>query len=86
MRAKAIPKEMRAVRAAIAGTLGVVFRDLTARESLSPPWRDLLVGCAAWRLEGSARRRFVSGYVGEQFATLRQWICCARFDAPRRGG
>src|SRR5260370_39301001 len=22
---------------------GVVFRDLTARESLSPPWRDLLV-------------------------------------------
>jgi ATP-dependent Lhr-like helicase len=49
---------------------GVVFRDLTARESLSPPWRDLLVALRRLEARGEVRGgRFVSGFVGEQFAT-----------------
>src|SRR6185436_10299644 len=49
---------------------GVVFRDLTARESLCPRWRDLLVALRRLEARGEVRGgRFVSGYVGEQFAT-----------------
>ena len=48
---------------------GVVFRELLARESILPRWRDLLI--AFRRLEDRAEirgGRFVSGFVGEQFA------------------
>jgi ATP-dependent Lhr-like helicase len=48
---------------------GVVFRDLLARESLSPPWRDLLVQYRRMEFQGEIRGgRFVDGFVGEQFA------------------
>ncbi|MBV8819115.1 MAG: DEAD/DEAH box helicase, partial [Acidobacteriaceae bacterium] len=48
---------------------GVVFRDLIARESLAPAWRDLLVVFRRMEAKGEIRGgRFVSGYVGEQFA------------------
>lgn len=48
---------------------GVVFRDLLGRESLSPPWRDLLVQYRRMELRGEIRGgRFVSGFTGEQFA------------------
>ncbi|MBZ5604861.1 MAG: DEAD/DEAH box helicase [Acidobacteriia bacterium] len=48
---------------------GVVFRDLLARESLAPAWRDLLVVLRRMEARGEIRGgRFVSGYVGEQFA------------------
>jgi len=48
---------------------GVVFRDLLARESLSPPWRDLLVQYRRMEFKGEIRGgRFVDGFVGEQFA------------------
>jgi len=48
---------------------GVVFRELLARESVLPPWRDLLVTFR--RLEDRADvrgGRFLSGLIGEQFA------------------
>ncbi|MGH8427202.1 MAG: DEAD/DEAH box helicase [Gammaproteobacteria bacterium] len=48
---------------------GVIFRALAARESLMPPWRELLRAC--WRLEarGEIRGgRFVAALAGEQFA------------------
>lgn len=48
---------------------GVVMRDLLARESRAPAWRDI-VGCYR-RMEarGEIRGgRFVAGFVGEQFA------------------
>lgn len=49
---------------------GVVFRDLMARESLAPKWRDLLVALRRLEARGEIRGgRFVSGFVGEQFAT-----------------
>ncbi|MBH0204624.1 MAG: DEAD/DEAH box helicase [Nitrospira sp.] len=48
---------------------GVVFRDLLARESLVPSWRDLLVQYRRMEMGGEVRGgRFVSGFVGEQFA------------------
>jgi ATP-dependent Lhr-like helicase len=48
---------------------GVVFRDLLARETLAPAWRDLLVALRRMEARGEIRGgRFVSGFVGEQFA------------------
>ncbi|MDQ2817070.1 MAG: DEAD/DEAH box helicase [Candidatus Eremiobacteraeota bacterium] len=47
---------------------GVVFRDLIARETLAPPWRELLVALRRMEDRGEIRGgRFVSGFVGEQF-------------------
>jgi ATP-dependent Lhr-like helicase len=48
---------------------GVVFRDLLPRETLMPPWRDLLVQYRRmeWREEVRGGR-FVGGFTGEQFA------------------
>ncbi|HXE90748.1 MAG TPA: DEAD/DEAH box helicase [Terriglobales bacterium] len=48
---------------------GVVFRDLLARETIVPKWRELLE--AFRRLEARGEvcgGRFVSGFLGEQFA------------------
>jgi ATP-dependent Lhr-like helicase len=48
---------------------GVVFRDLLTRETLAPPWRDLLVELRRMEARGEIRGgRFVAGFVGEQFA------------------
>jgi ATP-dependent Lhr-like helicase len=48
---------------------GVVFRDLLARESLTFAWRDLLKIYRTMEAQGQLRGgRFVSGFVGEQFA------------------
>src|SRR5436309_1126677 len=48
---------------------GVVFRDLLQRESLPTAWRDLLMCYRKMELRGLIRGgRFVSGFVGEQFA------------------
>jgi ATP-dependent helicase Lhr and Lhr-like helicase len=48
---------------------GVLFRDLLARETNSPPWRELLPVLRRMEAQGEIRGgRFVSGFVGEQFA------------------
>jgi ATP-dependent helicase Lhr and Lhr-like helicase len=48
---------------------GVVFRDLLARETLAPPWRDLLQVLRRLEARGEIRGgRFVAGFIGEQFA------------------
>jgi len=48
---------------------GVVFRDLLARETLAPPWRELLTVLRRKEAQGEIRGgRFVSGFSGEQFA------------------
>ena len=48
---------------------GVVFRDLVRRETLMPPWRDLLASLRRMEARGEVRGgRFVAGFVGEQFA------------------
>jgi ATP-dependent Lhr-like helicase len=63
---------------------GVVFRELLAREANLPTWRELLIAFRRLEDRGEIRGgRFVTGFVGEQFAlpiaveTLR-----ARRDRP----
>jgi ATP-dependent Lhr-like helicase len=48
---------------------GVLFRDVVARETLAPPWREVLAVLRRLEARGEIRGgRFVAGYVGEQFA------------------
>lgn len=48
---------------------GVLFRDLLARETLSPPWRELLPVLRKLEAQGEIRGgRFVAGFSGEQYA------------------
>jgi ATP-dependent helicase Lhr and Lhr-like helicase len=48
---------------------GIVIRDLLARESNLPTWRELLVGFRRLEDRGEIRGgRFVDGFLGEQFA------------------
>ncbi|MBZ5521408.1 MAG: DEAD/DEAH box helicase [Acidobacteriia bacterium] len=48
---------------------GVVFRELLVRESILPRWRDLLIAFRRLEDRGEIRGgRFVSGFIGEQFA------------------
>ena len=48
---------------------GVVFREMLARESNLPKWRDLLIAFRRLEDRGEVRGgRFVNGFLGEQFA------------------
>ncbi len=48
---------------------GVVFREVIARESIVPRWRELLITFRRLEDRGEIRGgRFVSGFLGEQFA------------------
>ena len=48
---------------------GVVFRELLARESVLPKWRELLLTFRRLEDRGEVRGgRFISGFIGEQFA------------------
>jgi ATP-dependent Lhr-like helicase len=66
---------------------GVVFRDLLARETHAPPWRDLLRVYRRLEMRGEIRGgRFCAGFVGEQFA-LPEAVEALRAvrKEPRRG-
>ncbi len=66
---------------------GVVFRDLLARESAPPPWRELLRVYRSMEARGAVRGgRFVAGFTGEQFA-LPEAVDALRAArrAPREG-
>lgn len=78
---------------AVAGQLlqrwGVVFWDLFSREQLAVPWRQVLWALRRLEARGQIRGgRFVSGFVGEQFALpealdlLRQVRKAPRSDPP----
>ena len=48
---------------------GVLFPELLARESIAPPWRELVRLLRRMEARGEIRGgRFVAGFVGEQFA------------------
>jgi ATP-dependent Lhr-like helicase len=48
---------------------GIVFRDVLARETNLPPWRELLMALRRLEDRGEIRGgRFVDGFLGEQFA------------------
>jgi ATP-dependent Lhr-like helicase len=63
---------------------GVVFRDLLARETLAPPWRDLLPVLRRMEAQGEIRGgRFAAAFSGEQFARPE---AVDLLRAMRRGG
>jgi ATP-dependent Lhr-like helicase len=48
---------------------GVVFREMVARETIAAGWRELLIALRRLEDQGEIRGgRFVSGFLGEQFA------------------
>jgi len=58
-----------AVAEQLLARFGVVFRDLLARETLAVPWRDVLWALRRMEARGTIRGgRFVTGFVGEQYA------------------
>jgi ATP-dependent helicase Lhr and Lhr-like helicase len=66
---RSVPASTEKVARQLLRRYGVVFRDLLAREVLVQSWRDLLVVYRRLELAGEVRGgRFVSGFVGEQFA------------------
>jgi ATP-dependent Lhr-like helicase len=63
------PAALEAAAWALLRRYGVVFRRLLERESLMPPWRDLLRVYRRLEARGEIRGgRFVDGFSGEQFA------------------
>ncbi len=72
LHADAAAERPRAVEAAcwmLLRRYGIVIRDLLARESNLPAWRELLMGFRRLEDRGEIRGgRFVDGFTGEQFA------------------
>jgi ATP-dependent Lhr-like helicase len=72
LHADVAPERPRAVEAAcwmLLKRYGIVIRDLLARESNLPTWRELLMGFRRLEDRGEIRGgRFVDGFLGEQFA------------------
>jgi len=72
LHADAAVERPRAVEAAcwmLLRRYGIVIRDLLARESNLPTWRELLMGFRRLEDRGEIRGgRFVDGFLGEQFA------------------
>src|SRR5713101_6639598 len=67
-----VPERERTLEAmcwTLLGRYGVVFREVLARESMVPRWRELLIMYRRLEDRGEIRGgRFVSGFIGEQFA------------------
>jgi len=62
-------KVLEAMCAMLLRRYGVVFREVLARESNLPKWRELLITFRRLEDRGEVRGgRFVSGFLGEQFA------------------
>ena len=61
--------EMEAIGWMLLKRYGVVFRELMTRESILPRWREVLIALRRLEDRGEIRGgRFVSGFLGEQFA------------------
>lgn len=62
-------KELEAICRVLLKRYGVVFRDVLTRESMVPRWRELLLTFRRMEDRGEIRGgRFVTGFLGEQFA------------------
>jgi ATP-dependent Lhr-like helicase len=62
-------KQIEAAAKMLLNRYGVVFRDVLARESVAPTWRELLMALRRMEDRGEIRGgRFVTGFTGEQFA------------------
>jgi ATP-dependent helicase Lhr and Lhr-like helicase len=63
------PAAVEKVARTLLARYGVLFRALVARESLLPPWREILWSLRRLEARGEVRGgRFVDGFAGEQFA------------------
>ena len=69
-RPRSLPDDVMEARAAqLLRRYGVVFPEVLARDALAPRWRDLVRVYRRFEARGEIRGgRFVTGYVGEQFA------------------
>jgi ATP-dependent Lhr-like helicase len=66
---------------------GVVFRDLVVRETLGLPWRDILWAFRRLEARGLIRGgRFVTGFVGEQYALPEAVDALKRIRRQERDG
>jgi ATP-dependent Lhr-like helicase len=66
---------------------GVVFRDLIARENLAVPWRDVIRALRRQEARGVVRGgRFVSGFIGEQYALPEAVDALRRVRKQERAG
>jgi len=66
---------------------GVVFRDLVARENLAVPWRDVVRALRRQEARGVVRGgRFVSGFIGEQYALPEAVDALRRVRREERSG
>jgi ATP-dependent Lhr-like helicase len=66
---KAHPADTEAFARQLLLRWGVVSRDIARRETVAPPWRDLLVALRRLEAQGEIRGgRFISSHVGEQFS------------------
>ena len=71
------------VAEALLDRYGVIFLDLTTRESFTLPWRDVLSALRRMEARGVVRGgRFVSGFVGEQYA-LPEAVAALRAERRR---
>src|SRR5690606_8688483 len=62
-------KNLETITWALLSRYGVLFRKLVERESLAPPWRELVRVLRTLEARGQIRGgRFVEGVWGEQFA------------------
>ncbi|MGD9679817.1 MAG: DEAD/DEAH box helicase [Candidatus Obscuribacterales bacterium] len=65
---------------------GVIFRELLARENNLPAWREMLMCLRRLEAQGKIRGgRFVSGFIGEQFA-LKPAVESLRASRKNEGG
>ena len=61
--------QLEAVCRMLLGRYGIVFRELLVRESVLPPWRDIVNTFRRLEDRGEVRGgRFLSGFIGDQFA------------------
>ncbi len=66
---------------------GVVFRDIVGRESFTLPWRDVLRALRRLEARGVIRGgRFVSGFIGEQYALPEAVDALRRVRRQERAG
>ncbi len=66
---------------------GVVFRDVLTRENLAVSWREILYALRRMEARGSIRGgRFVTGFVGEQYALPGAVVALRRTRKLPRGG
>src|SRR5262249_58222153 len=66
---------------------GVVFRDLALRETSGLPWREILWALRRMEARGTARGgRFVTGFVGEQYALPEAVESLRQTRRPERTG